>query len=169
MHSKTDKKSTNQYAGTDKIRISEARKLLPKLVNALGEDPNRVFELDRYDTPSALLLSYDVYKPIVQALQTGDLVPILANLLANKWLGVKNVPAHISKPQIDELESMGLAQLLVLFQELPCDSINELQCKNTLDERLMNRLVHRRQIAKAISDAEEEGLYEASEHLSGSV
>jgi len=152
----------------EKVSISTARSKLPKLVQTLGEEPNKIYEVDRHDTPLALLLSYEIYNPIVQALKTGNLTPILANLIQNKWFDVRNTPLHISRPQLKELESMDLAQLLVLFQELPCDSIDRINKKDELNMDLVKRLIKRRKISNAISQAEKDGLYEVSENLSDS-
>ena len=164
----TEQSHASESISSEKISVSSARKDLSKLVHLLESEPNKVFELDRHDNPLALLLSFDVYNPIIRAFQSGNLNTILANLVANKWLGTKNIPPHIHKPQLEELESMDVSQLLVLFQADPSHPLNTLKKKGVLNEGLVARLIKRSRIAKAIAEAEEENLYEVSEHLSGS-
>jgi len=153
---------------SEKISVSNARRDLTKLVHSLESEPNKVFELDRRNNPLALLLSFDLYNPIIQAFQAGNLNTILANMVANKWLGTVNVPPHINKPQLAELESMDISQLLILFQADPASSLDALKKKGELNEGLVARLIKRSRIVKAIADAEKDNLYEVGEHLSGS-
>lgn len=157
-----------ESVASEKVSVSNARKDLARLVNQLETEPNKVIELDRRDNPLALLLSFDVYNPIIRAFQTANLNTILANLVANKWLGTQNVPAHIHKPQLEELESMDTSQLLMLFEADPSSELDTLKKKGELNETLVARLIKRSRVAKVIADAEKENLYETAEHLSGS-
>ena len=166
--SKLEASHASESVASEKVSVSNARKDLARLVNQLETEPNKVIELDRRDNPLALLLSFDVYNPIIRAFQTANLNTILANLVANKWLGTQNVPAHIHKPQLEELESMDTSQLLMLFEADPSSELDTLKKKGKLNETLVARLIKRSRVAKVIADAEKENLYETAEHLSGS-
>ncbi len=161
MNSVNDRQAT---AIPEKISMSQARSELPKLVQSLSETPSKVFEVDKHGMPQALLLSFETYNPIIQALKSGDLVPILATLILNRWLDMETTPAHIYKPQLDELKTMGQAQLLTLLQEEPCDSISKIENIDTLNHSLVERLIKRCKVAHTVAEAQKSGLYEASEH-----
>jgi len=148
-----------------KISISDARKDLSKLVHDLESNPNKIIELDRRDNPLALLLSYSEYSPIINAFKDKNLKVLLANFVANKWLGSDNIPDHLYKPQLVELNTMEPLQLLILSQVEPTTSIDSIKENDVLDQTLVERLIKRYKIAKAIADAKKNNLYDVAEHL----
>lgn len=162
----TERTPTLEHVNREKISISEARKDLSKLVHSFESDPSKVFELDRRDNPSALLLSFPEYSPVINAYQSGDLKVLLATFIIKKWFASADIPAHLSKPQLKELETMEVPQLNILFQAQPSASIESLMEMGDLDEVLVTRLMKRSKIANAIAEAEKSKLYEVSEHLS---
>ena len=164
---------TNETLGVEdiaieKVSISDARKDLSKLVNILELEPGRIFELDRRDNPLALLLSFDEYSPIIKAFQSGNLKALLATFVVNKWLGTENIPNHLYKPQLEELNSMEPSQLLILSQAETSTSLKSLKKMGDLNEVLVDRLIKRSKIAQAIAEAEKNDLFEVAEHLTGS-
>lgn len=65
---KLEYSSTAENSTSEKISISKARRDLSKLIHLLESEPNKIIELNRRDTPLALLLSYDVYGPFKQGI-----------------------------------------------------------------------------------------------------
>ncbi len=167
MNNSSEKKLAFEDINLERISISDARKDLSKLVHTLASEPNRIFELDRRDAPSALLLSFAEYSPVISAFQSGNLKTLLATFVIKKWLGAVDVPSHLSKPQLKELEAMELSQLVILFQARSSTSIKSLMKMGDFDEVLVARLIKRSKIAKAIAETEKDKLYDVSEHLAG--
>lgn len=167
MSSNTKREFVCKDFTPEKVSISNARKNLSKMVHFLESEPKKIFELDRRDTPSALLLSFDKFSPLVSAFESGNLKTLLATFVIKKWLGSENIPPHLSEPQLKELETMELLQLLKLFQADPSTPIKSLMETGNLDEGLVTRLIKRHKITEALAEAEESDLYDVSEHLSG--
>lgn len=148
--------------------VSAARAQLPSLVQGVDEHPNLVVTLTRRHHPAALLVSQRQYGPVIAGVESDQLKPTLALIVTKKWLGSNDAPTHIFEPQIAELMKLEEEQLLKLRKLGPGLSSDELSKAVGLDKTVIERLAKRRKICLAIAQAQQENLYEVSEHLSGS-
>ena len=84
---------------------------------------------------------------------------------------IGTAPLNLIKPQILELSNLRKKQLLVLLKiaRFPVPAKNRASIVEELgSEAILQRMEKRWRIARAICQAEKEGLYEAAEHISGS-
>lgn len=153
---------------SQRLSVSDARKDLTKLIHVLEAEPDKIFELDRHESPLALLLSFEGYSPLIGAFQSGNIKALLAAFVANRWLGAKSVPVHLYKPQLKELGALESSELLLLSEADPGSSLDELKAMGKINEKVAERLVRRAAVAKTIRDAHESDLFEVAEELSNS-
>jgi hypothetical protein len=147
------------------LNIAEARMNISRIVNEI-EASNQMFTLGRRNKPNALLLPYGRFEPLVR----DDYRSKLAFLVVDYLMG--DAPPHIRKPQIEELSRLPRSDLLLLLdiEQLPLKKERERELSSKLEHPLaLQRLQRRFQIARTIAEARREGLYEASENLTGSV
>lgn len=148
--------------------VSDARSQLPSLVQSVDVHPGLVITVNRRHQPAALLVSQRQYGPIIEGMEHDRLKPALALIVAKKWLGTSDIPAHIFTPQIYELMNLDEEQLLALRKYDP-DTMGDEISKNTgLDITVIERLAKRRKVCLAIAQAYHENLYEVAEHLADS-
>lgn len=78
-----------------------------------------------------------------------------------------DAPSHIKGPQIEELKKLSTKKLeaLLSVKKLPIRRTKRNQIAKVIGNDILNRLEKRYKIALDIKNAEEEGLYDASEHL----
>jgi len=147
------------------LNIRDARAKLSKLVSEM-ESSQKAVTLGRRNSPTAVLTSYSRFEPVLN----GDYKSRLAFIVVENLLG--DAPRHIRSPQIEELTRASKDDLLLLtrIEKLPLEKRLERDLKKNLgDRRVLDRLLKRHQIARVIASAREEGLYEASEDLTGRV
>lgn len=147
------------------VNIREARERLSKLVSDM-ESSYRAVTLGRRNVRTAVLVSYARLEPVLN----GDYKSLLAFAIVENLLGA--APVHIRNPQVEELLGASKDDLLLLVrvEELPLGQRSERELRKKLsDTRLLDRLLKRHKIARAIASAQEEGLYEAAEDLTSRV
>ncbi len=147
------------------LNIRDARARLSRLVNDM-EDSQAAVTLGRRNSPTALLTSYSRFKPFLD----GDYKSRLAFMVVENLLD--GAPKHIRNPQIEELIRLSKDDLLLLtrVEKLPlAPNTKGMLKKNLSDVKILDRLLKRHQIARAIASAQEEGLYEAAEDLTSRV
>lgn len=147
------------------FNIRTARDNLPKLVSDV-EGQTMAYTLGRREDPSVLMVGYDQF----EALFRTDFKARLAFLVV--WNLLEGAPEHLRKPQFEELLSLPKEDLFTLLdiERLPLAPrrLQEIE-SNLSDSRILQRLLKRARIAKAIQDAEREGLYEVLENQSSQV
>jgi hypothetical protein len=146
--------------------IKEARQKISKLVEQLAADSSGACTLGKRDAPTALLVSFARFEPLLSA----DLNRRLAFLIADQLLG--DAPLHLRRSEIEELAVLPKHDLVLLLDmdRLPMAKARqaELERKLTRPEAL-RRLLRRCEIARTIKQAREDGLYDAAEHLTSST
>ncbi|MFO8070629.1 MAG: hypothetical protein R6V85_02030 [Polyangia bacterium] len=153
------------HAPVAHLNIRDARAKLSKLVNDM-ESSQLTVTLGRRNSPTAVLTSYSRFEPVL----SGDYKSRLAFIVVENLLD--GAPRHIRNPQIEELAHASKDDLLLLarVEELPLGQRSERELRKKLsDSRLLDRLLKRHQIARAIASAQKEGLYEAAEDLTSRV
>jgi hypothetical protein len=146
--------------------IREAREKISKLVSDVENSGSLTITLGRRDKPSVILASFERLKPLLSP----KLKDRIAFLIVENLL--KGAPLHSRNPQIKELASSKMEDLILLLQidRLPLNKAKMKALESQLeDSDILSRLLKRRKIADAINKAEEEGLYEAAEHFAGQV
>ena len=154
------------------VRMAEARDRLPELTATVEKDEHQAVELCRRDAPAALLVSYGRYAELIRVLSRinlgeGSRKGIMAWAVTDEWLG--KAPAHLREPQYLELQRLPTKALLALFMANPGRLSTEFLNKSGVDPQTLHRLRKRQAVAKAIQDAEKEGLYDAAEHSTSEV
>jgi hypothetical protein len=93
----------------------------------------------------------------------------MAFMFTDKFL--PGAPDYLRDPQFNELVALPLKRLQVLLEvkKLPVRGKLKQKVESTLGKELLHRLERRHKIAKLVSDAEKQGLYEAAEHLTSNV
>jgi len=147
------------------LNIRDARAKLSKLVSDM-ESSQKAVTLGRRNSPTAVLTSYSRFEPVLN----GDYKSRLAFIVVENLLG--DAPRHIRSPQIEELTLASKDDLLLLarMEKLPLDRRVESDLRKNLgDQRVLDRLLKRHQIACAIASAQKEGLYETAEDLTSRI
>ena len=82
-----------------------------------------------------------------------------------------DAPAHLKEPQIVELERLrpDKLQALLVVDRLPVSKRLRPRIERAIGKIILQRLERRHRIAKAIREAESQGLYDVVEHQSGEV
>lgn len=146
------------------LQITEARKRLPELIDAVESSSQRWFTIGKRKNKSAMVVSYRR----IEALFTERKEPKLALVIVEQLL--PDAPTHLRTPAIDELSQLSSDDLLKILtiDKFPLSKkrIRELEKKLEHPEAL-KRLIRRFELAKAISQAQEAGVYEATEHKTG--
>lgn len=141
--------------------ITDFRKHLRRIIDQVTSTGSAV-ELTVRDTTQAVVLPAE-YRPLVQ--ETVDYSKWMALMFVERLL--PDAPAYLKESQIREFENLPVDGLKSLL------SVDSLPVKRPLRDRIskiighdiINRLEKRYKIARAIRDAEKEGLFDAAEHL----
>lgn len=141
--------------------LSEARKIVGDLAGIVASEPQKVVQLERHSTPTALLVSYERFAPLLKALH-GELEDQLRWLLLERWIG--GAPAHLRAPQERDFRKLDRAVLAQLLQIDPAVATQQELTRVGLPDDLSQRLLRRHGIASAIERAEAEELYDGAEH-----
>jgi hypothetical protein len=82
-----------------------------------------------------------------------------------------DAPAYLKEPQVLELERLPHSKLKSLLEvdHLPVSKQLRPRIEQTIGKVILQRLEQRHRIAKAIREAESQGLYDAVEHQTGEV
>ena len=149
------------------ITIRDARENLPGIVDAVTTGRSRGVAVGRRGKPNALVVSYEVYEPLIGH---GDKKRKLALLITEELLG--DAPQHIRMPAVDELSKLPMDDLVRLFKldslALTQEQLNVIKARMAHPEAL-DRLCQRFELAAVLSRAREAGLYEAAEDLSSAA
>ena len=154
------------------VRMAEARGRLKDMISTVENDERAAVALCRRDVPAVLLVSHPRYARLVRELSRIDPKEdsrkgILAWSVTDRWLG--QAPSHLREPQFEELQRLPTKALLALFMANPSRLSPESLNKAGVDPETLQRLRKRQAVAKAIQDAENEGLYDAAEHATSEV
>lgn len=154
------------------VGIAEARKCLPELTTTVEMDQSEAVELCRRDVPAALLVSYDRYSELIRVLsrKAAEKDPrrgLLAWAVTDRWLD--QAPAHLRDPQFDELHRLTTKALFALFMANVDRPAVVPLLKEGVHARTLQRLMKRRAVARAIQEAEAEGLYDVAEHAASAA
>lgn len=161
----------NRKASVEHLRplvhfnIGKARDNLPEIVRAAEAGANS-YTVGRRDHPAVIVSSYERLAPLFR----GDHKARLAFMVV--WNLLQGAPYHLRKPQFDELIELPVSNLLTLLtiDSLPLDAERRSEIEGALSEpRILQRLLKRAKVARAIEEARDEGLYEVLEHQSSSV
>ena len=82
-----------------------------------------------------------------------------------------DTPAYLKEPQVLELERLPHSKLKALLEvdHLPVSKQLRPRIERAIGKVILQRLEKRHRIAKAIREAESQGLYDAVEHQTGEV
>lgn len=156
-------KSESTESKTRVITIRDARRTLPKIVDAVTTGESRGVVVGPRGKPDALVVSFERYQPLINR---GDKRRKLALLIVEDLLG--DAPQHIRMPAVDELSRLPMGDLVRLFklESLPSgrQDLASIKAKMSHPEAL-DRLHQRIELAATISRAREAGLYEAAEDM----
>ncbi len=145
------------------ISMSDFRSKIKDYINKMKERGVPVI-INIRNKPVGIFVPYDEYEAIVS--KKDSYKESLAHLIANNLL--EGAPPHLKKAQLTDLLTLSEENLKLMLdvRTFPIPS----QLKNMLimkvGEDIITRLLKRIKIATAIADAEKEGLFEISEHLS---
>lgn len=117
------------------------------------------------DEPVGIYAPYEDFESFVS--KEASFKEQMAHLIVNKLL--PGAPSHIKKAQVADLLNFSeekLIQLRLEVGESPISKKLEGKLIKKLGKKIITRLLKRLKIANAIADAEKEGLFEVSEHLS---
>ena len=148
-----------------RLSIKEARDSISKLVERLGADSSGAYIVGRREAPTALLVSFARFEPLLG----DDPGRKLAFLVVDQLMG--DAPLHLRRPQLDELSVLPKADLVLLLgvEKLPLSKVRQAELERKLSNaEALRRLLRRSEIARSIRRAREDGLYEAAEHLASS-
>ncbi len=149
---------------TVKYQISEARKRLPEIYDQVVT--GRVVTLTRRDKTRILVVP-EKYEALSS--RKRDYVKCLSLMIAEKLL--PNAEPDFLDPQVAEFERLSLDQLKALLDvsSLPMDTDLRSRLIAVVGEECITRLEKRYKISSQIHEAQIEGLYEASEHMTGLI
>jgi len=154
-------------AASSVITIRAARENLPGIVDAVTTGRLRGVAVGRRGKPNALVVSYEVYEPLIGH---GDKKRKLALLITEELLG--DAPQHIRMPAVEELSQLPMDDLVRLFKldslSLAAPKLNAVRGRMAHPEAL-DRLCQRFELAATLSRAREAGLYETIEDMSSSA
>ena len=164
-----DSEGTEQAIG--KVQMAEARDRLRELTTDVATGKRDGVELCRRNVSAALLVG-PRFTAFVRSLHSDRPARDrrkrqLAWLITEQWLGA--APAHLWTPQMAELERLDLKGLFALFSANPTQLATTALVDEGVDETIVERLKKRRRVARAIQEAEEDGLYEIAEHATSEV
>ena len=144
--------------GAELVLMSKARGTLPALTSWVSENPFHVVELTRRTKSEAFIVSRERFSPLLEALQPANgalrLEEVLVWVLVESWLGT--AAPHLKAPQTAELKTYSISQLLAVLGMDP-DSPKLDVFEDEKAASVLNRLVKRRAVAKAIAAADEQG------------
>jgi hypothetical protein len=141
-------------------------------------DPRQHRELMRIRDRLGLRSTTEVLRAVIN-MATGESAGPVANLkqssprdlmaaIVRMWLG--DAPAHLVRPQMEELAQLSVADLDYLLEHSTRLRDSEIDPRFEGPKRMiLERLKRRREVALAIQNAESEGLYEAAEHMTSEV
>ena len=158
--------SSGKPSRVQHFSIKEARERISKLVEHFIGDSSGAYTFGRRDAPTALLVSFARFEPLL----SDDIRRKLAFLIVDQFLG--DAPLHLRKPQIEELSALPKDDLVLLVNvdRLPMAKARQAELEKKLSKpEVLRRLLRRSEIARAISRAREDGLYDAAEHLASSI
>jgi hypothetical protein len=145
--------------------ITGFRNNFTEIIRSIAKSNKRVVVTNRHN-PQAIVLP-NQYKPLTEK-----------NVNYSKWMALMfterllpDAPAHIKEPQVLELEGLPLSKLQILLNvdHLPVNKNIRPKIERAIGSKLLQRLEKRQKIAKAIREAESQGLYDAVEHQAGEV
>ncbi len=149
------------------ITIRDARENLPGIVDAVTTGRSRGVAVGRRGKPNALVVSYDIYEPLIGH---GDKKRKLALLITEELLG--DAPQHIRMPAVEELSRLPMDDLVRLFKleslSLGPEKLSAIKARMGHPEAL-DRLCQRFELAATLSRAREAGLYETAEDMGTSA
>jgi hypothetical protein len=147
------------------LKIGEARENFPQMVSSLESGSSATYVVGRYGKPAAALVSYQRFAPM---LAHGHKKEKLALLIVEDLLG--DAPQHIRSPAIVEVSRLPMSDLMALWRldALPdTDRAAAATRKKLRHPEVLDRLLQRARIARAIADARAAGLYELAEDAAG--
>ena len=149
------------------MNIRAARENLPGIVDAVATGRSRGVAVGRRGKPHALVVSYEVYEPLIGH---GDKKRKLALLITEELLG--DAPQYIRMPAVEELSRLPMDDLVRLFKldslSLGPEKLSAIKARMGHPEAL-DRLCQRFELAATLSRAREAGLYESAEDMSSSA
>jgi hypothetical protein len=149
------------------ITIRDARRDLPRIVEAVASGRSRGVAVGPRGKPNAMVVSYEVYGALVAH---GGKKRKLALLITEELLG--EAPQHIRLPAVEELSRLPMGDLVRLFKldslTFGDDELTAIKARMAHPEAL-DRLCQRYALAATLSRAREAGLYEAAEDMAGST
>lgn len=142
------------------LKISEARKELPQMVYSVGSGEAASFVVGPYGKPSAALVSYERFRPLLAQGTKGER---FAMLIVDELL--EDAPTHLWVSAIRELSALPKSDLTALWKLTAASSDDEIAAirKRLGHPDALDRLVIRMRVASAISDAREAGVYDEIE------
>ena len=154
------------FVSVEHKKIADARPDLPTMVRNI-ENQNAKYTIGRRENRTALLVSYSWIAPILNQDKTSSIAFLIVNRL------LKDAPLHLTSPAVEELSQLSKDDLNLLFwsiDKLPLRTkkATEIRTKMSSPE-VLDRLLKRFEIVRAIITAQEEGLYESAEHLTCQV
>ncbi len=146
------------------VAITEARKKVGALVSYVASSQGMFVELTRQEEPSALLVSYDRFAPLLKSLVDNDFTETIRWTLTERWL--RQGPSHLYGAQLEELRQLDATTVRKLQWLDPASASLDSLLEIGLPDALGKRLLRRYKIARAVAEATEAGLYETAEHHS---
>jgi len=149
------------------LKIGEARDTFPQMVSSLESGSSAAYVVGRYGKPSAALVSYQRFGPM---LVRGNKKAKLALLIVEDLL--EDSPQHIKSPAIAEVGRLPMSDLMALWRldALPTnDREASLARKKLRHPEALDRLMQRARIAQAIAEARSAGLYDMAEDAADQV
>jgi hypothetical protein len=148
------------------VALADFRKRLFELIDEVSSDPLAVVSIRRRADVSALLVSFERFGPLLDAIDSTSheqgTRQMLLWLIIERWL-IK-APPHLREAQRRELAELPVEHLMELFRADPTRTRAKDISRLGIDSRIAERLVKRQQLARSIADAEKAGLYEAIDH-----
>ncbi len=151
------------YNYLSEFKISDARKHLGGIFDFVSTSGKPVWLTKNRETvgivPNLLMKLFED-----DSLQNTLSVVIVFHLF-------KNAPLHIAVSQIRDFEKLPFNKLkaAIDIKNLPLSATTKPKFEKMLGKQFVERLEKRFKIAKAIAEAEAEGLYEAAEYQTGMI
>ncbi|MGH7435999.1 MAG: type II toxin-antitoxin system Phd/YefM family antitoxin [Polyangiaceae bacterium] len=147
--------------------ISEARGMLPLLVRRAKSGAAPTIAITRNGKDEVVLVPVSSFEALRRrAGQSGEAIAegVVERLLPG-------APAHLVGPQLKELAALKPEQLKALapVTRLPLRGAERARVTSAVGADVLSRLERRHAIARTLARATDEGLYEASEHLTGDL
>ncbi len=149
----------------ENYNITGFRKHITEIIRAVADMGRGVVVTNR-KKPQAVVLP-SKYKPLAEE-----------RVKYSRWMALMfterllpDAPAHLKEPQTAELARLPHSKLKALLEvdRLPVSRRMRPRIERAVGRVILERLEKRHKIAKAIREAESQGLYDAVEHQTGKV